>query len=308
MRTVAVPQARGGSAARATEIRRRKSPTAGITARFIEDKELVSIPGNEEALIEEAPPYQRWNAAYIDVPGPYDRHLPSTYYIAPPDPSWTPEERAAYIPGEADLLFVTIHEVWPGHFLQFLHSHRSESDPGRLFFGYGFAEGWAHYAEELMWEVGFGDGDPRLHIGQLQNALLYDTVDNTLVKYIRMVVINSIEKFAAQWGLPADSLRRYTENWSAMAADDIVYQAAACGFGVNLKVEDCAREQTTKQFASGATEPTEHRVVLCLLRYREGHAVLYQESVGLIDGYSHGEFGTNVATAEELRRAEASYA
>ena len=140
--------------------------------RFVEEKGLVSIPGDEEARIEEAPPYQRWNAAYIDVPGPYDRHLPSIYYIAPPDPSWSPEERAAYIPGEADLLFMTIHEVWPGHFLQFLHSHRSESDPGRLFVGYGFAEGWAHYAEEMMWEAGFGDGDPRLHIGQLQNALL----------------------------------------------------------------------------------------------------------------------------------------
>jgi hypothetical protein len=140
--------------------------------RFIEEKELVSIPGNEEARIAEAPPYQRWNAAYIDIPGPYDMHLPSTYYIAPPDPAWSPEERAAYLPGEADLLFVSIHEVWPGHFLQFLHSHRAESEPGRLFVGYGFAEGWAHYAEELMWEVGFGAGDPRLHIGQLQNALL----------------------------------------------------------------------------------------------------------------------------------------
>jgi uncharacterized protein (DUF885 family) len=140
--------------------------------RFIEEKELVSIPGNEEALIAEAPAYQRWNSAFIDIPGPYDMHLPSTYYISPPDPSWSPEERAAYLPGEADLLFVTIHEVWPGHFLQFLHSHRCESETGRLFVGYGFAEGWAHYAEELMWEVGFGDGDPRLRIGQLQNALL----------------------------------------------------------------------------------------------------------------------------------------
>jgi uncharacterized protein (DUF885 family) len=140
--------------------------------RFVEEKGLVSIPGDEEARIEEAPAYQRWNAAFIDIPGPYDRHLPSIYYIAPPDPSWSPEERAAYLPGEADLLFITIHEVWPGHFLQFLHSHRSESDPGRLFVGYGFAEGWAHYAEEMMWEAGFGDGDPRLRIGQLQNALL----------------------------------------------------------------------------------------------------------------------------------------
>jgi hypothetical protein len=140
--------------------------------RFVEEKELVSIPGDEEARIEEAPPYQRWNSAYIDIPGPYDRHLPSIYYIAPPDPRWTPEEQARYIPGEADLLFVTAHEVWPGHFLQFLHSNRAESELARLFVGYGFAEGWAHYSEEMMWEAGFGGGDPYLHIGQLQNALL----------------------------------------------------------------------------------------------------------------------------------------
>jgi hypothetical protein len=140
--------------------------------RFVEERGLVSIPGAEEALIEEAPPYQRWNSAYIDIPGPYDRHLPSVYYIAPPDPAWSPAEQEQYIPNEADLLFVTIHEVWPGHFLQFLHSNRAESELARLFVTYGFAEGWAHYSEEMMWEAGFGAGDPYLHIGQLQNALL----------------------------------------------------------------------------------------------------------------------------------------
>ncbi|MFL6196127.1 MAG: DUF885 domain-containing protein [Thermoanaerobaculia bacterium] len=140
--------------------------------RFVEESALVSIPGQEEARIEEAPPYQRWNSAFIDIPGPYDRHLPSVYYISPPDPSWTPEEQAEYVANEADLLFVTAHEVWPGHFLQFLHSNRAASDPGRLFVTYGFAEGWAHYSEEMIWEAGFGQGDPFLHIGQLQNALL----------------------------------------------------------------------------------------------------------------------------------------
>jgi Bacterial protein of unknown function (DUF885) len=140
--------------------------------RFVEEKGLASIPGSEEALIRESPPYQRWNSAYIDIPGPYDRHLPSIYYITPPDPAWTPEEQAAYLPGEADLLFITIHEVWPGHFLQFLHSNRAESEIGRLFVTYGYAEGWAHYSEELMWEAGFGEGEPRLWIGQIQNALL----------------------------------------------------------------------------------------------------------------------------------------
>jgi hypothetical protein len=140
--------------------------------RFLDEKELVTVPGEEQALIAESPPYQRWNSAFIDIPGPYDRHLPSIYYISPPDPSWTPEERDAYVAGEADLLFVTIHEVWPGHFLQFLHSNRAESEIGRLFVGYGYAEGWAHYSEELMYEAGFTDGDPILRIGQLQNALL----------------------------------------------------------------------------------------------------------------------------------------
>lgn len=140
--------------------------------RFVEEHGLVSIPGEEEVRIEEAPPYQRWNSVYIDIPGPYDRHLPSIYYIAPPDPSWTPAEQEQYVPNEADLLFITVHEVWPGHFLQFLHSNRAESELGRLFVTYGFAEGWAHYSEEMMWEAGFGDGDPCLHIGQLQNALL----------------------------------------------------------------------------------------------------------------------------------------
>lgn len=140
--------------------------------RFVEEKNLVSIPGNEEAKVEESPPYNRQNSAYIDIPGPYERGLPSIYYISPPDPSWTPEVQAAYIPGEPDLLFTSVHEVWPGHFLQFLHSNRVRSRVGRLFVGYAFAEGWAHYTEEMMWEAGLRDGDPATHIGQLSNALL----------------------------------------------------------------------------------------------------------------------------------------
>ena len=140
--------------------------------RFILDKDLVSIPGTEEARVEEAPPYMRWNFAYINIPGPFEKGIPSTYYIAPPDPMWSKEEQEAYIPGEADLLFTSIHEVWPGHFLQYLHSNRAQSKLGQLFVGYAFSEGWAHYTEELMWEAGVGNVDPEAHIGQLLNALL----------------------------------------------------------------------------------------------------------------------------------------
>lgn len=140
--------------------------------QFILDKGLVSIPGTEEALVEESPPYNRQNSAYIDIPGPYEKGLPSVYYISPPDPSWDQATQNAFVPGKMDLLGTSVHEVWPGHFLNFLHANRAKSLFGRLFVGYAFAEGWAHYGEEMMMDAGLHDGDAETHIGQLSNALL----------------------------------------------------------------------------------------------------------------------------------------
>jgi len=139
---------------------------------FIEAKQVVTIPGPEQAKVAESPPYQRWNFAYIDIPGPYERNLPSIYYISPPDPKWPKAEQDAYVPGKNVLLFTSVHEVWPGHFLQFLHANRSPSKFGQVFVGYAFSEGWAHYTEEMMWDSGLGNGDPEAHIGQLIEALL----------------------------------------------------------------------------------------------------------------------------------------
>jgi uncharacterized protein (DUF885 family) len=139
---------------------------------FLIEMDLVSIPGTETALVEESPPYNRQNSAYIDIPGPFETGLPSVYYISPPDPTWDAGTRAAYIPGKMDLLGTSIHEIWPGHFLNSLHSNRAESLLGKLFVGYAFAEGWAHYTEEMMIEAGLHDGNAETRIGQLTNALL----------------------------------------------------------------------------------------------------------------------------------------
>jgi hypothetical protein len=141
---------------------------------FIVEKDIVTIPGTEEALVAESPPYNRGNFAYINIPGPYEKGVASVYNISPPDPKWTPKERAAYIPGIAKLTFTSAHEVWPGHFLQFLHANRNPSKIAALWVGYAYAEGWAHYCEELMWEEGYGNGSPEIHIGQLTDALLRD--------------------------------------------------------------------------------------------------------------------------------------
>src|SRR5688500_8244467 len=144
---------------------------SGLKA-FIQQKDLVTIPVPVVAQVRESPPYRPWNFAYIEIPGPYEKNLPSIYYIAPPNAAWSKAEREAYIPGEANLLGTSVHEVWPGHFLQFLHANRASSKFGQIFVGYAFAEGWAHYTEEMMWEAGLGNGSPEIHIGQLLNATL----------------------------------------------------------------------------------------------------------------------------------------
>ncbi len=150
-----------------------RAQLAGLR-QFIVEQDLVSIPGTEQAKVEQAPPFNRNNFAYIEIPGPYEKNLPSVYYIAPPDPSWPKAEQDAYVPGKADLLFTSAHEVWPGHFLQFLHANRSQWKFAQLFVGYAYAEGWAHYTEEMMFEAGLDGATPELHIGQLTNALLRD--------------------------------------------------------------------------------------------------------------------------------------
>jgi hypothetical protein len=142
--------------------------------QFVTSHDIVTIPGTEQALVKESPPYNRQNSAYIDPPGPFDKGIPSVYYISPPDPSWPKAEQEAFIPGKDDLLFTTVHEVMPGHFVQFLHANRSPWIFGQLFVGYAYAEGWAHYGEQMMWDAGLGNGDPEVHIGQLSNALLRD--------------------------------------------------------------------------------------------------------------------------------------
>ena len=130
----------------------------GELRNFVVANDLVTIPGNEQVLVRTSPSFRP--VIYIDVPGPYEVGIPFIYYIP-----------AGSGISEPDLLFVSAHEAMPGHFLQFLHSNRVPSLVGRLFVTNGFAEGWAHYGEEMMWEAGLR-GTPEAQLGMLLNALL----------------------------------------------------------------------------------------------------------------------------------------
>ncbi|HEV7606183.1 MAG TPA: DUF885 domain-containing protein [Steroidobacteraceae bacterium] len=154
--------------------------------QFVLDKKIVTIPNPEQALVAESPPYNRGNLAYISIPGPYESpKIKATYYVAPPDAKWSSAERNAYLPGKAFLLFVSAHEVWPGHFLQSQFSNANPSRIAALWSGYAFNEGWAHYAEEMMYDAGLGAGQPEMRVGMLTNALLRD------VRFLSAICLHS---------------------------------------------------------------------------------------------------------------------
>ena len=141
---------------------------------FLLDADIVAIPSDELAYVAEAPAYRRTNSAYIEIPGPYEQGLPAVYYIAGPDPEWPADVQRQYVPGVADLLNTSVHEVWPGHFLQSLYSKRSSNRIGQVLRNGMLSEGWAHYTEELMQEAGLGDGRPLVRVGQILDALMRD--------------------------------------------------------------------------------------------------------------------------------------
>jgi hypothetical protein len=154
--------------------------------RFVLDHKIVSIPDQQQPLVAESPPFNRGNFAYISTPGPYENSgVKATYYVAPPDASWSAAERRAYLPGKAYLLFVSVHEVWPGHFLHSQFANANASRVAALWWDYSFTEGWAHYTEEMMYDAGLGAGQPEMRIGMLTNALLRD------VRFLSAICLHS---------------------------------------------------------------------------------------------------------------------
>lgn len=143
------------------------------TRRFLQTHPLVSIPSDDVAEVRLSPPFSRFNSASLSAAGVFEsRPLPSFYYITPPDPAWPPEQQQAYLAPRHHLLFTTVHELWPGHFLQWLYSKKQPSRVLKAFCSYANVEGWGHYVEEMMWDAGLGGGDPRVRIGMLLSALM----------------------------------------------------------------------------------------------------------------------------------------
>ncbi len=149
--------------------------------QFLIDKKIITVPGGAQAKVVETPSFARATTfASMDTPGPYETKATEAYYnITLPDPSWPKEKQEEYLEGYNYPLLsnVSVHEVWPGHYTQFLWlKNNPELSKVRKLTGAGSnAEGWAHYSEEMVLDEGLYNNDPRYRLAQLVDALLRDS-------------------------------------------------------------------------------------------------------------------------------------
>ena len=150
--------------------------TLGGLRQFIEEKKIVTIPPGVIPILEDTPPFMRATTeASMDTPGPYETKDNKAFFnVTTPDPKWTPERTEDWMKGFNNSMIpgTAIHEAFPGHFVQFLWVNQLSSKVRKLTFCSSNAEGWAHYSEQMMLDEGYGNGDPVLRMGQLEDALL----------------------------------------------------------------------------------------------------------------------------------------
>ena len=143
------------------------------------DLDLISIPAEDRCQVIETPTYMRYAFAAMDSPGSLEtRATEAFYYVTPVEPDWSPKQQEEWLCGfnYDTLRIVSIHEVYPGHFIHFLHNRYARSLPlvNRVATSYAFTEGWAHYTEQMMLETDYGRGQPALRLTQLLEALVRD--------------------------------------------------------------------------------------------------------------------------------------
>jgi len=153
---------------------------------YVEDHHIVGVPSQVMPIVEETPPFMRaLTFASMDTPGPYEMVAKEAYFnVTLPESSWTPKQVEEHMHGfnRGTLVSTAVHEVFPGHYVQFLWLFSAPTKVRKLLGCSSNAEGWAHYSEQMMLDEGFGRTPGtdlshdtaflKLRLGQLQDALL----------------------------------------------------------------------------------------------------------------------------------------
>lgn len=221
-------------------------------ADFLRRRDLVTVPTGEQVIVAPTPEFCRWTFASMWTPGPFEtRPSKAYYYVTDADPAWAPERQQDHLRdlNEPRLWSVSIHEAYPGHFLHFQHLRHVESKARRslMLASVATIEGWAHYAEQMMIEAGFGKGNPAIKLGQLAESLVRLA---RLVVAIRlhaddMSVEQGVRFFRDEAFLEEGSARREAERGTF----DPGYGAYAAGKLMLLKLREDYKAERGEAFS-----------------------------------------------------------
>jgi hypothetical protein len=143
--------------------------------QFIIAKKIITVPSRVPPILEETPPFMRaLTFASMDTPGPYETVAKEAFFnVTLPEKGWKTDRLESFMGAfnRGTILSTAVHEAYPGHYIQFLWMQHVESRVRKLLGASSNAEGWAHYCEQMMLDEGFSQ-DPRMRLGQLQDALL----------------------------------------------------------------------------------------------------------------------------------------
>jgi uncharacterized protein (DUF885 family) len=143
--------------------------------QFLVERDLVTLPQTGTCLVAETPPFARWAFAMMDTAGPFEQvATESFYYVTLPEPDWSPEVVEGWLTkfDYATMTGVSIHEAYPGHYVHFMRVREAPTRLAKTVDTYTHYESWAHYVEQMMLDEGYGDGDVRLRLSQLAEALV----------------------------------------------------------------------------------------------------------------------------------------
>lgn len=157
--------------------------------QFLVEHDIVTIPSEVRPIVAETPPYARGGSfASMSTPGPFEtRATEAYYYVTPVEKDWDAKHAEEHLRlyNPYVVAMINVHEAWPGHYLQFLYAPQFPTKVRKLIESGTNSEGWAHYSEEMMLDRGFGGGNPKYRLGQLQEALLRDC------RYVAGILLHS---------------------------------------------------------------------------------------------------------------------
>jgi uncharacterized protein (DUF885 family) len=218
--------------------------------RFMTEKQIITIPKAAPARVEETPPFLRaTTTASMDIPGPFETVATEAYYnMTLPDPKGSAAEKHEFMTQWyfAAISNVSVHEVWPGHYLQFLYARNFPSDVRKVFGASTNSEGWAHYCEQMVIDEGFHADDPRFRLAQVQDALLRDA---RFIVGIRMhtkgMTVPEAEEFFVKEGYQS---RPAARSESKRGTSDPTYGYYTMGKLMILKLRDDYKAKLGNRF------------------------------------------------------------